>query len=310
MNGAHVSSLLIGILFLASVSVGHAAIGQEADAGLLDEIRSSWSARANTYQTARFQCVKTGPFFPARKDGLPSRAPETSITHCTFSGESSYQTTHLEGQSPNSGAPNLRDEVAVFHNGKGLTYLPLARIGTIVSDNPLLGGIEAQLAFGWFFEAPPFLYDERYKVLRVEVESGDRIVVVGNTDYNEPGYGRASRTEYEFSEALGWAVRRLRYMNPDRRPVVELLPKYTKDESRRGIPNEITYNKYNAGVLQHHSKWTIEKLEINIPIDRSIFEFELPHGTNVYNEIAGFRYVAGDEAEAFLKAMLSKRSFF
>ncbi len=298
------------LVFVYVTMVNRAATGQETDTGLMDEIRSVWGARAKSYETARFQWKSEWVIFALNGETLPEPVPQKNISFYTLAGESGHQLDQWEAYSSESGKSTPGEHINVYHEDRGRYYSAKGNRGWITKENVLMRhSQEAKLVLGWFFEEPAFLYNERYEVLRVQGEIGSRIVVVGNTDFNDPNLRGATRAEFEYSEELGWAVRSQRHMLPDGQIVVEGIFEYKEDESRRGIPDKLTFNNYSKrdpSVLKSHGEMTIEELEINIPVDRSIFELEFPSGTGVYDDILQLNYTVGSVGDINLDLYLDQ----
>lgn len=270
------------------------------DAVHLDEIRASWRESAAAYETASFTWTRES--LKLSRDGIQLNPPVPIVSsyRIILSGDSTYQESDIETYvHKDRAAKPLPGGIDVFHDLEARSYMPYAGPngrGSISRDHPQLDMTVGPLLIGWFLKEPPFLYDEHYEILRMTTEDGSRFAVVGNTDFDDPKYSGATRREYKLSEELGWAPTSFRLMYPDGEVRLEYGVEYSGNEELGNIPSEITItimSRIDHDMVDSHATINLSDVEVNIPVDPAIFEFEFPSGTSVDNAIMNFEYIAG-----------------
>lgn len=293
---------------LAVLAVSSQDLHAQDAAVHLDEIRASWRESAAAYETASFTWTRES--LKLSRDGiqLETPVPIVSSYRIILSGDSTYQESDIESYvHKDRAAEPLPGGIDVFHDLEARSYMPYFGpngLGEIRREHPQLRSVVGPLLIGWFLKEPPFLYenyifnDEPYEILRMTTEDGSRFAIVGNTDFDDPKYSGASRREYKLSEELGWAPISLRTMYPDGEMRSEYGVEYSGNEELGIIPSVITItimSRKDHDMVRSHATITLSDVEVNIPVDPAIFEFEFPLGTDVHNDILNFKYVAGRE---------------
>jgi hypothetical protein len=276
----------------------------------LSELREAWNARLDAYSSVSFHVHGTFEHPHALfRDKQPE--PQHEFTLVTAVGSA----VRIEGDDQHTDKNN-NGGYKVIQPGRHTSHHPRLRrawIDTTTREPRTFDRWEHDLCIGWAVQDPYFLRHDWFDVVRVEERDGGRVAVVGNVV--------TGREEYEFHEALNWSLTRARIQKSDGTVLVDGRVSYSADDALHPVPVAVQFVYYEdpakpvglgpfakrsarpkQAVVPHQkqvrlrSRFSITDLELNAPVEASLFSEEFPDGTHVR-----YKYDGGPKLQTVLQ---------
>ena len=167
------------------------------------------------------------------------------------------------------------------------SYRASNRSGSIASNasRPIMSSPELRYVLPSFVAAAASLILDvpNIAILRREEREEGNVVVIGNTDYNDPRFIGATRTERVLSPARDYQMIESVHMLPDGRPVSRCRISYVEDPEFGHVPRSIRIisSLLSAPEAISHVTELRFRMRFNEAVDPAVFDLTFPPGTTV-----------------------------
>jgi beta-lactamase regulating signal transducer with metallopeptidase domain len=293
----------------AARGTGESSVQEGGTLPSIEEIRSITAKRITGIKTLKFSfegqltylkeksfVLETGKPYPPKDVALP-------INGCIVISGSSYRQDVVKNLLMEGDSIVVRNNTAtcVSHEGKG-KLLEGYEMGKGSLNGMIFKGDGVSQAAPItyplvhpFLPMAEYLAGEAMAVLRRETTSEGERIVAGNTDFDNPKVGGATRREVYLDPTREYLPSRWVAMYPDGRVSHVMTMEYSVLQGVH-VPAKATLTVLRKGEISITTEVKVTKVEVGQPVDTSTFTLSFPPGTGVTDTITGVSYTVGGEA--------------
>ena len=190
----------------------------------------------------------------------------------------------------------------VYRDGVKKLYVDHLKQGWVHAESIIKEKAIPTLLTISYLPKPIYLSQDGMTVLRRQESADGPLIVIGNLD--KRGNVIRPQIEYYLNERLGYVLSKQVHMTSDGTIMSETVIRFREDSELGPVPREFEHTLSSPRILDRNStkfpivpknvyRLKITQVAFNEPVDESIFDFEFPSGTNVYDGITDTRYTTG-----------------